>query len=63
MKVDFKRMSCNKSCYSCGDIIQEEAPAFVISFPNECFILCKDCGNDMQNDMANEYSKFVDLKK
>lgn len=50
-------------CEGCGTEIKIKQPHFEIyfDFTGVVIPLCEDCGNDLQNDMSDEYCKFVDL--
>lgn len=69
IRVEFSRKEYKVECDGCKTIIESNAPSFIISLgvePHEgmaenIFCLCEDCGNDLQNDMADEYNRFVDL--
>ena len=62
IKVDFLRSNSVRLCSSCGTMIEKEQPFFIFRFSNGYynFCLCEDCGNDLQNDMNDEYQRFVD---
>lgn len=64
----FKRLNESFICDGCGAVIEAEAPAFNLNFENSSIgeitlTICEDCGNNLQNDMADEYVEFVDLCK
>ena len=63
--VQFKRFSGEYmvDCESCSDKIRKEQPFFelYLSEINQTIHICEDCGNALQNSMADEYCRFVDL--
>lgn len=63
--VEFKRFGgkYRADCDSCGSTIRKEQAFFRLYFNNidQTIHICEDCGNNMQNDMSDEYCKFVDL--
>lgn len=65
IEVQFKRfnMKYEVDCESCGSEIIKQQPFFELYFNNthRRLYICEDCGNHLQNDMSDEYSKFVDL--
>ena len=66
MIISFKRSYVNKfQCDDCGKIVVKEEPHFNIEFELEenIVFLCEDCGNELQNNLSQEYKKFVDLEK
>ena len=67
IEVNFKRFTGKHKihCESCGKDIKEKQPFYELYFKN-IYVkinLCEDCGQDLQNDMSDEYHKFVDLGK
>jgi hypothetical protein len=57
-------------CSACGCIIEDKQPMYSLTIgihenpvENTHIRLCEDCGNDLNNDISEEYSKFVDLNK
>ena len=71
IEVNFKRFTGKHKihCESCGKDIKENQPFFELYFKKifkNIYVkinLCEDCGQDLQNDMSDEYHKFVDLGK
>lgn len=65
IEVKFKRLDFKKGlpCDCCMSDIQIEQPHFEIYLDaiGQTIHLCEDCGNDLQNDMSDEYCKFIDL--
>lgn len=64
INVEFTR--CNEKdleCDGCGFEIAKNQTMYKINFEARAteIFLCEDCGNDMCNDMNDEYSRFVDL--
>ena len=63
--VQFKRfnMKYKVDCESCGGEIIKQQPFFELYLKDihQTLHICEDCGNHLQNDMLDEYSKFVDL--
>lgn len=63
--VEFKRFSgeYRVDCESCGSKIIKEQPFFELYFKDihQTIHICEDCGNNLQNNMSDEYCKFVDL--
>lgn len=66
IEVKFKRFTGKYKihCQSCGENIKEEQPFFELYFGSiyQTINICEDCGQDLQNDMSDEYHKFVDLE-
>lgn len=65
MHIELKRNDKERYCDNCNLEIQVEAVMGRIEL-SHCkgnFTLCEDCFNDMQNDMADEYCRFVDMGK
>lgn len=64
IEVQFKRFDgeYKVDCESCGDKIRKEQPFFQLYFKDihQILHICEDCGNNLQNDMSDEYSRFVD---
>ena len=46
-----------------GQDIKEKQPFYELYFKKiyTTIKICEDCGQDLQNDMSDEYHKFVDL--
>lgn len=63
--VKFERLKKSKLilCDACMNDIKAEQPHFSLFLDaiGQGISLCEDCGNNLQNDMSEEYSKFVDL--
>ena len=66
IEVQFKRFTGKHKihCESCGKDIKEKQPFFELYFKKiyTTINICEDCGQDLQNDMSDEYHKFVDLE-
>ena len=65
LNTNFKRLEEEKVCCGCGALIEKEAPAFTIiqgeqHLNNIEIVLCEDCGNNLQNDMSDDYCMFND---
>lgn len=64
INVEFKRNNYVVICDGCGCEILSEAPSFRLDFgvqegiAEQTICLCENCGNDVQNDMSDEYCKF-----
>lgn len=68
--IEFGRKKYVVECEVCGIYIPIEAPSWDIRFgvlyndgAENVINLCEDCGNNLQNDMVDEYQRFIDLKK
>ena len=65
IEVQFKRFTGKYKihCESCGKDIKEKQPFYELYFKKiyTTIKICEDCGQDLQNDMSDEYHKFVDL--
>lgn len=64
--TSFERLENEEVCCGCGRLINAEEPTFKISQEQQTvsnieIILCEDCGNSLQNDMSDDYCRFVDL--
>ena len=64
--VRFKRFDevYRVDCESCGSEIREQQPFFELYFKEigQTVHICEDCGNDLQNDMSDEYCRFSNFK-
>ena len=59
------RCKVNFKCDGCGCEILEDAPYWCLDCEatiNDMSI-CEDCGNELQNNLSQEYKKFIDLNK
>ena len=62
--VKFERLNIDMTlCDGCLTEIRETQPHFAIDLDmiGRLIHLCEDCGNNLQNNMSDEYCKFVDL--
>jgi rRNA maturation endonuclease Nob1 len=57
----FIRAKQRMLCHACESLIEQEQPYYSCEINSMDLDLCEDCGNDLQNDMADGYQKFVDL--
>ena len=64
VEVEFLRSNSIRVCPGCKMTIEKEQPFFIFRFNKNDgynnFCLCEDCGNNLQNDMNDEYQRFVD---
>jgi NAD-dependent SIR2 family protein deacetylase len=65
MEVEFKRSCTSWECDECGTKVEKDAPYWYIEISNmgQVICLCEDCGNNLQNDMSDEYQRFIDKDK
>lgn len=67
INVEFKRNEYVIKCDGCGRDIHVDEPSYRLEFgvqdntAEQTISLCEDCGGHLQNDMSNEFCKFVDL--
>lgn len=65
IEVSMERSKWKQPCCGCNSIIEKEAPMFILYNIGGAMkidiILCEDCGNNLQNDINDEYQKFVEL--
>lgn len=71
IRTEFKRNNYKVVCDGCNKEINPNEPAYSIilgcdkyeDIQENVIMLCEDCGNDLLNDMSDEYCSFVDLNK
>jgi len=65
MNIKFERTPEISKCLECGEIIEQFAPCWYLEFEKGYIRvdLCEDCGNNLSNNMDEEYSEFVELGK
>lgn len=65
IETEFIRSNAKKLCTGCKTFIETQQPFFIFRFNNSDrnFCLCEDCGHNLQNDMNDEYQRFVDMRK
>lgn len=61
--TDFERISLDMVCDGCGELILDGTRAFTIyqsegHIGNLNIVLCEDCGNNLKNDMSDDYGRF-----
>lgn len=68
IRVESSRKEYQVICDGCKDAIKANAPTYSIMLGcdkdgyENIISLCEDCGSHLQNDMSDEYSRFVDLE-
>lgn len=69
LRVNMSRKEYKIECDGCHTIVEENTPSFTIDLGclgyedsyEERISLCEDCGNDLMNDLSDEYNRFCDL--
>lgn len=67
INVEFKRNEYVIKCDGCGRDIYVDEPSYKLEFgvqdsmAEQIISLCEDCGRHLQNDMSDEFCKFIDL--
>jgi len=63
--VSVRRTEETHYCNNCNTKIEKTQVIGKIVFPHckGTFILCEDCLNDLNNDIADEYCRFCDIGK
>ena len=66
IKVEFKRNEHVIKCDGCGRDVYIDEPSYRLEFgvqdniAEQIISLCENCGGYLQNDMSDEFCKFVD---
>jgi len=65
INTELKKSQVQFDCDSCGGLVEKEAPYWMLEFEavGKIICICEDCGNDLQTDMNDDYSKFVDMER
>lgn len=62
IEVRMYKSPVNQPCCGCNGKIRKDVPIFELrnigGAMKTDIILCEDCGNDLQNDIRDEYSRF-----
>lgn len=67
IRVEFSRKEYQITCDGCKNVIEANAPTYSVMLGcdrdgyEDIVSLCEDCGSHLQNDMSDEYNRFVDL--
>ena len=64
--VKFERLNENTIVFdgcTCEIVLEQPHFSIYLDTIEQSIFLCEDCGNHLQNDMSDEYCKFVDLRK
>lgn len=62
IKVEIKKIDCTIKCHSCGNLIKKSNPVYILNInENNPFVICRDCGNGLQNDILTENLNFKTL--